>query len=891
MPSNNNVNIKVKVDDREAKKEINSLKKSFASVGDSLKTTKIGKAFEDIKSKAGGLGNALKALGPSGVGGAAEMSLAGLAGALGATAAAFAAVAVAAAGATAAMVAVANKTAEYADNVNKASQRMGVSLEFYQKMKSAAEHSGTGINTMVVGMRTMVRTIEQVNDGNKRATDTFNRLGVSLRDNEGNLRSQEDIFKDVLISLSKMKNETERNALAQKVLGKSASELAPLFNEGAKAVDNYINKNDEAVRISKEMAKASAKYNDELQRVQEKLLKAVNKGLTPFMEEMASMMEDLSDSASFDGFLSFLEDSARLLLNAAQAAHDFQLAIDWMNGGEEKALADQQKWADVGVKIQAATKLYKKYEEDIKKGSKRDVKMDIIKMEDLIEGYKKTAKAAGVEQETIDKTVNLLQHKLDLMKKGETYSVKEYQTHKKTNKELKKANKLLKERTYTYNIKVGSADIDESVMSTIREYLAETQIIPSKEETKQKLLDTMNVVESTFASFTPKTKTNSFISFITGDMSKFDAKMQEIKDKYSASLAEIQQLQKDSLSKNKEIYDIRLKNATTDLDKLKKKHEETGSEIAKIEAQNGQKLTKKQIDENNARLAALRIQYANEQRAITESQESIYNIKQEQTNKELEIKKEALDAEVQLEKEKAAKIKEIQDKSNKIEMVQGAFKAMQQIASTTLDMFDSFNQLAVASDQKKLEDMKKNHHDELSSLVVTDRRKKQIADKQAKEEEKLQDKIKEKEKKGRIASVWMGALSSIPQIWGGLASAFAKFGTAAVPLTISFGSLLTGMVLASAGAQAAAIAKYATGGIVPGNSYYGDKVPAMVNSGEMILNRQQQLELFKKISEPTEQTQSNINVNIESFSGNDDDLQRLEDMLHELRDNNRLVYA
>lgn len=39
--------------------------------------------------------------------------------------------------------------------------------------------------------------------------------------------------------------------------------------------------------------------------------------------------------------------------------------------------------------------------------------------------------------------------------------------------------------------------------------------------------------------------------------------------------------------------------------------------------------------------------------------------------------------------------------------------------------------------------------------------------------------------------------------------------------------------------------KFATGGIVGGNSYSGDKVMAMVNSGEMILNQSQQARLFK----------------------------------------------
>jgi hypothetical protein len=44
---------------------------------------------------------------------------------------------------------------------------------------------------------------------------------------------------------------------------------------------------------------------------------------------------------------------------------------------------------------------------------------------------------------------------------------------------------------------------------------------------------------------------------------------------------------------------------------------------------------------------------------------------------------------------------------------------------------------------------------------------------------------------------------------------------------------------------AASMLRFADGGIVPGYSYTGDKVHAMVNSGEMILNQGQQAELFE----------------------------------------------
>nr|DAI91174.1 MAG TPA: Putative tail length tape measure protein [Caudoviricetes sp.] len=59
------------------------------------------------------------------------------------------------------------------------------------------------------------------------------------------------------------------------------------------------------------------------------------------------------------------------------------------------------------------------------------------------------------------------------------------------------------------------------------------------------------------------------------------------------------------------------------------------------------------------------------------------------------------------------------------------------------------------------------------------------------------------------------------------------------------GWLLAGAAVASVIAAMASIPKFATGGIVPGTSFTGDKVPALLNSGEMILNGSQQSNLFQ----------------------------------------------
>ena len=68
---------------------------------------------------------------------------------------------------------------------------------------------------------------------------------------------------------------------------------------------------------------------------------------------------------------------------------------------------------------------------------------------------------------------------------------------------------------------------------------------------------------------------------------------------------------------------------------------------------------------------------------------------------------------------------------------------------------------------------------------------------------------------------------------------------ASVAATPIVGWIMAGAAVASVIAAIMSAPKFATGGIVPGVSYAGDKVPVMANSGEMILNRAQQGRLFQ----------------------------------------------
>jgi len=68
-----------------------------------------------------------------------------------------------------------------------------------------------------------------------------------------------------------------------------------------------------------------------------------------------------------------------------------------------------------------------------------------------------------------------------------------------------------------------------------------------------------------------------------------------------------------------------------------------------------------------------------------------------------------------------------------------------------------------------------------------------------------------------------------------------------IPAGIAAGALATGLAgvqIATVKAQKPIAPSFADGGIVPGTSFVGDKVSANVNSGELLLNKEQQTELY-----------------------------------------------
>ena len=162
-----------------------------------------------------------------------------------------------------------NKTMEAGDRIDKMSQKIGMSRASFQKWDYVLSQSGTDIEKMQVGMKTMSQQMVASTKQGSEAQKMFQKLGVSVKDSNGNFKSQEQAFEEVIRAFQKMPDGIEKANMAQKLFGKTGSDLRPLLN-GVRGDIDELNKKYEQLGLgmSNDAVDASVKLKDTIDTLQ-----------------------------------------------------------------------------------------------------------------------------------------------------------------------------------------------------------------------------------------------------------------------------------------------------------------------------------------------------------------------------------------------------------------------------------------------------------------------------------------------------------------------------------------------------------------------------------------------------------------------------------------------
>lgn len=190
---------------------------------------------------------------------------------------------------------LAKATAEYGDEVDKESQKLGISSDTYQELNYAMKMSGSTIDDVSKGIKNMTKDLAAFANGSSSAASKYEAIGVSLTNVDGSLKSEEELLLSTIQALADMTDETQRDAAAQEIFGKSAAELKPLLNEGADGIKALMDEAQQyGIVMSKDGVKASAVFDDSMTRLSSTLTGFRNNVMTGLLPSLTKITDGLS---------------------------------------------------------------------------------------------------------------------------------------------------------------------------------------------------------------------------------------------------------------------------------------------------------------------------------------------------------------------------------------------------------------------------------------------------------------------------------------------------------------------------------------------------------------------------------------------------------------------
>ena len=242
-------------------RELTENEKAMSDISDEMgdaarQTDKFGDELDDAGKQAEKCGGKFDKLGPvvKGVGTAMGVALA--------------VIGTAAIAAGKAMVDMTVEAAAYADDMLTQSSVTGMSVESLQAYSYAADLVDVSLDTLTGSMAKNIKSMSSAKSGTGSAAEAYARLGVSVTNADGSLRDSEDVYWQCIDALGGISNETERDALAMTLFGKSAQDLNPLIGKGSAGIAELT---EEAHRmgavLSEESIERLGTFDDSVQRL------------------------------------------------------------------------------------------------------------------------------------------------------------------------------------------------------------------------------------------------------------------------------------------------------------------------------------------------------------------------------------------------------------------------------------------------------------------------------------------------------------------------------------------------------------------------------------------------------------------------------------------------
>jgi hypothetical protein len=182
----------------------------------------------------------------------------------------------------------------YAEHMEKVGLKTGLTTDAVQELAYAADLTGTSIDSLVPGLKTLSKHADEVANGNKKASQEFKNLGVEIKDAEGKTKSLDEINNQVIERLASMAEGPQRLAEAMKFYGKAALDMMPIIAAGS---EEYRKQREEAhslgIVLDGELITKAAEMEDQMNRLNAVMQATKFKLVAPTVDVLTDAMTGL----------------------------------------------------------------------------------------------------------------------------------------------------------------------------------------------------------------------------------------------------------------------------------------------------------------------------------------------------------------------------------------------------------------------------------------------------------------------------------------------------------------------------------------------------------------------------------------------------------------------
>jgi lambda family phage tail tape measure protein len=154
------------------------------------------------------------------------------------------------------------------DELGKSALKVGLPVEQFSALAGAASISNVNVDSLVSTLGKFTKSIAAATNGTSEQAQIFKALGISIKDQNGNLKSSTDLMLEFSTQFKELGVNSTTTAAGIALFGKNFQDMIPFLSQGA---DGIKKAQEEAIELgaalSGQAADAAAKFQDNLSEI------------------------------------------------------------------------------------------------------------------------------------------------------------------------------------------------------------------------------------------------------------------------------------------------------------------------------------------------------------------------------------------------------------------------------------------------------------------------------------------------------------------------------------------------------------------------------------------------------------------------------------------------